>query len=335
MAWIIAAPSASAAQAPIACPGPNSCNSPSPNTGNCWGSIISAGTRAASIRSLGATSTSKGCPSLKCATYTSAVSISCPKNSSLRKAMFWRTFFRWQTFRRHSSQYYVDFLPKFIILSTPITNRDNWFAVESLWMYLTAGIVGLAVLVIALLLYYFCCKSSSDKRPNLQHESSLKGSVRSPCRKGKGSGLEMSALIPGSASSSVKSDARARVREFHPANIRFIQELGEGAFGKVYKGEIVGTGDEPMLVAIKTLKENASAKTTADFKREVDLMCELRHENIVCLLGVCLTREPLSMLFEFMPKGDLHEFLITHSPHTTEHPLNQADLLKMAVHIAA
>ncbi|BES98750.1 tyrosine-protein kinase receptor [Nesidiocoris tenuis] len=207
--------------------------------------------------------------------------------------------------------------------------------IESLWMYLTAGIVGLAVLVIALLLYYFCCKSSSDKRPNLQHESSLKGSVRSPCRKGKGSGLEMSALIPGSASSSVKSDARARVREFHPANIRFIQELGEGAFGKVYKGEIVGTGDEPMLVAIKTLKENASAKTTADFKREVDLMCELRHENIVCLLGVCLTREPLSMLFEFMPKGDLHEFLITHSPHTTEHPLNQADLLKMAVHIAA
>lgn len=39
--------------------------------------------------------------------------------------------------------------------------------------------------------------------------------------------------------------------------------------GKVYKGEIVGTGEEPLLVAIKTLKENASAKTTADFRREV------------------------------------------------------------------
>uniref|UniRef100_A0A0A9Z5Y9 Tyrosine-protein kinase receptor n=2 Tax=Lygus hesperus TaxID=30085 RepID=A0A0A9Z5Y9_LYGHE len=206
--------------------------------------------------------------------------------------------------------------------------------IDTVWLYLTAGVVGLAVLVISLI-FYCCCRRSSDKRPSLQHENSLKGSVRSPCRKGKGSGLEMSALIPGSATSSVKSDARARVREFHPANIRFIQELGEGAFGKVYKGEIVGTGDEPLLVAIKTLKENASAKTTSDFRREVDLMCELRHENIVCLLGVCLSREPLSMLFEFMPKGDLHEFLITHSPHATEHPLNQSDLLKMAVHISS
>lgn len=40
--------------------------------------------------------------------------------------------------------------------------------------------------------------------------------------------------------------------------------------GKVYKGEIIGgPGEDPMLVAIKTLKENATAKTTADFKREV------------------------------------------------------------------
>jgi receptor tyrosine kinase-like orphan receptor 1 len=39
----------------------------------------------------------------------------------------------------------------------------------------------------------------------------------------------------------------------------------------VYKGEIVGIGEEPIQVAIKTLKENASAKTAADFKREVCL----------------------------------------------------------------
>jgi hypothetical protein len=42
----------------------------------------------------------------------------------------------------------------------------------------------------------------------------------------------MSALIPESGSSSVKSESRSRVREFHPSNIRFVQELGEGAFGK-------------------------------------------------------------------------------------------------------
>ncbi|XP_073974043.1 tyrosine-protein kinase transmembrane receptor Ror-like isoform X2 [Rhodnius prolixus] len=197
--------------------------------------------------------------------------------------------------------------------------------VDTLWLYLTAGCCGLLVLLV-ILLTYCCCKARTRKRNNLQNDAVLKA---------KGSGLEMSALIPGSGASSVKSEARSRVREFHPANIRFVQELGEGAFGKVYKGEIVGTGEEPLLVAIKTLKENASAKTTADFRREVDLMCELRHENIVCLLGVCLSREPLCMLFEFMPKGDLHEFLITHSPHSTDGMLTQTDLLNMATHIAS
>ncbi|XP_024080556.1 tyrosine-protein kinase transmembrane receptor Ror-like isoform X2 [Cimex lectularius] len=200
-------------------------------------------------------------------------------------------------------------------------------------LYLTA--VGLGFLVLVVTLFIFCCCRSRLRKRNELGQDGIKSGVRSPCRKAKGSGLEMSALIPGSGASSIKSDARVRVREFHPANIRFVQELGEGAFGKVYKGEIIGTGEQPLMVAIKTLKENASAKTMADFKREVDLMCELRHENIVCLIGVCLSREPLSMLFEFMPKGDLHEFLIAHSPHSSDNHLSQADLLTMAIHIAA
>ena len=52
---------------------------------------------------------------------------------------------------------------------------------------------------------------------------------------------------------------RPRAREFPLSAIRFIQELGEGAFGKVYKGELLGvipTG--PALIAIKTLKPGVS-----------------------------------------------------------------------------
>jgi len=54
------------------------------------------------------------------------------------------------------------------------------------------------------------------------------------------------------------------------------------------------------MVAIKTLKENASAKTQGDFRREVELMSDLRHPNIVCLMGVVLKGEPMCMLFEYM-----------------------------------
>lgn len=55
-----------------------------------------------------------------------------------------------------------------------------------------------------------------------------------------------------------------------------------------------------VLVAIKTLKENATAKTRQDFHREVELMTDLRHPNIVCLLGVVMKEEPMCMLFEHM-----------------------------------
>lgn len=65
------------------------------------------------------------------------------------------------------------------------------------------------------------------------------------------------------------------------------------------------------------MKENASAKTQADFKREIDLISDLKHDNIVCILGVVLKEEPLCMLFEYMTQGDLHEFLIANSPNET------------------
>lgn len=71
--------------------------------------------------------------------------------------------------------------------------------------------------------------------------------------------------------------------------------------GKVYKGEVHVSKTEPVLqVAIKTLKENATLKTQQDFRKEVELMSELRHPNIVCLLGVVMRQQPYAMLFEYM-----------------------------------
>jgi len=68
------------------------------------------------------------------------------------------------------------------------------------------------------------------------------------------------------------------------------------------------------LVAIKTLKPGANVKTRNDFQREAELMAELRHPNIVCLIGVAFHGDPQCMIFEHMALGDLHEFLISHSP---------------------
>ncbi|CAH1244273.1 ROR1 [Branchiostoma lanceolatum] len=111
-----------------------------------------------------------------------------------------------------------------------------------------------------------------------------------------------------------------RCPQFPIGAVRFLTELGEGAFGKVYKGELVVTGSgedaKKILVAIKTLKENATLKTQHDFHREVDMLADLRHQNIVCLLGVVMRDQPMCMLFEYMRYGDLHEFLVMRSPHS-------------------
>ncbi|XP_064606220.1 tyrosine-protein kinase transmembrane receptor Ror-like isoform X2 [Liolophura sinensis] len=130
------------------------------------------------------------------------------------------------------------------------------------------------------------------------------------------------------------------------STIRFHQELGEGAFGKVYKGEVVGLMAAGAItkVAIKTLKENAAPKVQADFRREADLMWDMKHPNIVCLLGTSFKQQPMCMLFEYMTFGDLHDFLIRNSPRgdmtvglKTDHHqvLEYVDMLHVAAQISA
>ena len=138
-----------------------------------------------------------------------------------------------------------------------------------------------------------------------------------------------------------------RVTEFHLASIRFHQELGEGAYGKVYKGELTGLHSDLSVtkVAIKTLKEGSAVKMQSDFRREVELMSDLHHANIMCLLGVNLQQQPMCMLFEYMSHGDLHQYLYKHSPHGSEmsaHPeerensiLGYPDLLYICTQISA
>ncbi|XP_046335927.1 inactive tyrosine-protein kinase transmembrane receptor ROR1-like isoform X3 [Haliotis rufescens] len=182
-------------------------------------------------------------------------------------------------------------------------------------------------LALALLLALVCFCQQSRSRQNGKGKAASRPNVP----------MEMSPLNPKPSS---------RAREFPMGNIRFLQELGEGAFGKVYKGELLGLyGDNTVSkVAIKTLKDTATPKTQNDFRREVDLMSEMRHPNIVCLLGVCMKQEPMCMLFEYMTHGDLHEYLLMHSPHSdisgkddegAAKLLEYPDMLFMSLQIAA
>lgn len=209
--------------------------------------------------------------------------------------------------------------------------------VDHFWIYVVAPGVGAFALFICMI--SICClrksKSSKGSIANVSAAravNSPSASLASGRRSATNSSVEMNSLLP---------RKQVRATEYSRSSIHFMAELGEGAFGKVWRGELVMSQGAVVPVAIKTLKREANHKTRADFQREADLMTDLQHPNIVCLLGVCFMDEPLSMMFEFMSEGDLHEYLITHSPHSENNAmagrkvLDIQDFLHIATQIAA
>ncbi|XP_065905220.1 muscle, skeletal receptor tyrosine-protein kinase-like isoform X2 [Dysidea avara] len=103
-------------------------------------------------------------------------------------------------------------------------------------------------------------------------------------------------------------------KEFPSENIKFVRELGEGAFGRVYQGIATNIieGEDYTIVAVKQLKTDTTMDDNivgVEFFKEVSFMSKLDHPRIVGLLGVCTITEPCCMIFEYMDLGDLNSYL--------------------------
>ena len=58
-----------------------------------------------------------------------------------------------------------------------------------------------------------------------------------------------------------------------------------GRFGDVYSAKLMH-GVAPIQVAVKTAKKSSSSKEKAEFMREMTIMSQMMHPNIVRLYGV-------------------------------------------------
>uniref|UniRef100_A0A3B3ZFT1 receptor protein-tyrosine kinase n=1 Tax=Periophthalmus magnuspinnatus TaxID=409849 RepID=A0A3B3ZFT1_9GOBI len=116
--------------------------------------------------------------------------------------------------------------------------------------------------------------------------------------------------------------------EYPRNNIQYVRDIGEGAFGRVFQARAPGL--LPMetftMVAVKMLKEEASADMQNDFQREAALMAEFDHPNIVKLLGVCAVGKPMCLMFEYMAHGDLNEFLRRRAPTQSSRAVSRASM---------
>ncbi|PNX93046.1 L-type lectin-domain receptor kinase S.4 [Trifolium pratense] len=85
--------------------------------------------------------------------------------------------------------------------------------------------------------------------------------------------------------------------------------LGQGGFGRVYKGTIPKS---KIQVAVKRVSHE-SKQGLKEFVSEIASIGQLRHRNLVQLLGWCRRRGDLLLVYDFMANGSLDKYLFEDS----------------------
>ncbi|KAF4384424.1 hypothetical protein F8388_012751 [Cannabis sativa] len=102
-------------------------------------------------------------------------------------------------------------------------------------------------------------------------------------------------------------------RELATATKNFRQEclLGEGGFGRVYKGTIQATGQ---VVAVKQLDRNG-VQGNKDFLSEVSTLSLIHHPNLVNLIGYCADGDQRLLVYEYVSGRCLNNHLLDREPN--------------------
>ncbi|KAH9622118.1 hypothetical protein KSS87_013096 [Heliosperma pusillum] len=125
------------------------------------------------------------------------------------------------------------------------------------------------------------------------------------------------------------NELKTATRNFRPDSV-----LGEGGFGAVFKGWIdehsltptrPGTG---MVIAVKRLNQEGP-QGHREWLTEINYLGQLRHPNLVRLIGYCLEDEHRLLVYEFMPRGSMENHLFRRSAHFQ--PLSWTLRMKIAL----
>ncbi|XP_067254142.1 STE20-like serine/threonine-protein kinase [Chanodichthys erythropterus] len=96
-------------------------------------------------------------------------------------------------------------------------------------------------------------------------------------------------------------------------------ELGDGAFGKVYKAQNQTTG---VLGAVKVI-EVRSEEQLDDYMTEIDILAACRHANIITLLDAIFFEGWLWILIEYCPGGALDDIMLELERGLTEQQISE------------
>jgi serine/threonine protein kinase len=108
--------------------------------------------------------------------------------------------------------------------------------------------------------------------------------------------------------------------------VEILRELGEGAYGKVFLGKWLSN-----FVAVKTYVKRGRIheKSLDDFLKEVEMINNFRHPNIVLYMGMTVEFNRYSMITEYVEQGSLYDHL-----HTRRTELDDARILEIVEDVA-
>ncbi|KAK7295511.1 hypothetical protein RJT34_18420 [Clitoria ternatea] len=109
------------------------------------------------------------------------------------------------------------------------------------------------------------------------------------------------------------------------------QIVGSGGLGIVYKGSLHYNDVTEYAVAIKRIC-GSTDRELKEFKNEIELLCQLRHPNLVTLLGFCDHKDEKNIVYEYMANGSLHDRLYCSDAKIV--PLTWKQRLKICIEVS-
>ncbi|CAM6048170.1 unnamed protein product [Sphagnum compactum] len=182
------------------------------------------------------------------------------------------------------------------IVSYPNTHSGKWFILELLGVSAGGFLLGITSLVLT---YYVCTRFIDPAQKELQQRLQNSG--------GKCQALTLT--------------------QIKQATENFKTTIGIGGFGEVYYGKLVN-GQE---IAVKTLS-TTSHQTEQEFFNEIELLSMVHHKYLVSLVGYCLDRKHLMLVYDYVSGGDLRKRL--HGDGVSRKPLSWKQRTRIILQVA-
>ncbi|KAJ9560674.1 hypothetical protein OSB04_005834 [Centaurea solstitialis] len=189
-----------------------------------------------------------------------------------------------------------------------------------------AAMASFAVISIIFSFIYFICRVTRNRRPDIESRNRTRAIRTAP-------DLAMSASFVSVSESQLFDPSLTQIdmSDLVKATRNFSTDLivGDGSFGYVYKATLPSGN----TVAVKRLSADAF-QGYREFRAEMETLGKIRHGNIVRFFGYCATGSDRILIYEFVEKGSLDQWLYDTSPENDTSSLTWGTRVKIIKGVA-